>query len=314
MSIQSEIDRIKGNVTDSLSAIRGTGVNVPDGSNSNDLPNLINDLANTRQRVVDLGVLTSQAIGDNYIEVALTPEQVTSIFYDELPPVIVFTSPEGDRISFSSPYSYSKTHSEAIYSLFGLTGANPENGFSGLIPGFLYINNLNLYYGQTVEFVVDYDSAIFAVPVQLPSDPTQPLEAATKRYIDNKTNDVLPVLNLDRDAQRIEDPEDWSISYVITDEMAEILYADESPKLLILYDNVWLPSFISLSQRRCLFRRISEHRDDTYTVSWGTLNAFMIEEKKGWQLNDVRLASEDYVKEQIGSINTLLDTINGEVV
>lgn len=47
MSIQSEINRIKGNVTDSLSAIRGTGVNVPDGSNSNDLPNLINDLANT---------------------------------------------------------------------------------------------------------------------------------------------------------------------------------------------------------------------------------------------------------------------------
>lgn len=191
MSIQSEIDRIKGNVTDSLSAIRGTGVNVPDGSNSNDLPNLINELANTRQRVVDLGALTARAITDNYVEVALTPEQVMSIFYDELPPVIVFTNPKGKRISLSSPYTYSKTDSVAVYSLSGLMNANPEDGFSGLIQGFLYINNLNLYYGNTTEFVVDYDSAIFTVPIQLPADPTSALQAATKQYVDDKTDDAI---------------------------------------------------------------------------------------------------------------------------
>ena len=41
MSIQSEITRISGNVSDSLGAIAAKGVAVPAGSNSDDLPSLI---------------------------------------------------------------------------------------------------------------------------------------------------------------------------------------------------------------------------------------------------------------------------------
>ena len=41
MSIQTQIDRISGNVSAALSAIAGKGVTVPDGSNSDALAELI---------------------------------------------------------------------------------------------------------------------------------------------------------------------------------------------------------------------------------------------------------------------------------
>ena len=49
MSIQSEIDRISGNVQDTISAIRQTGVAVPSGANSDNLPSLAAALANEKQ-------------------------------------------------------------------------------------------------------------------------------------------------------------------------------------------------------------------------------------------------------------------------
>lgn len=49
MSIQSEIDRINGNVQDTISTIQQTGVSVPSGANSNNLPSLAAALANTKQ-------------------------------------------------------------------------------------------------------------------------------------------------------------------------------------------------------------------------------------------------------------------------
>lgn len=48
MSIQSEIDRISGNVQDTISAIRQTGVTVPEGANSDNLPSLAAALANEK--------------------------------------------------------------------------------------------------------------------------------------------------------------------------------------------------------------------------------------------------------------------------
>lgn len=44
MSILSEINRIKGNVDDTLSALSGAGVAVPANANSDDLPALVNEL------------------------------------------------------------------------------------------------------------------------------------------------------------------------------------------------------------------------------------------------------------------------------
>ena len=49
MSIQSEINRISGNVQDTISAIQATGVPIPSGANSDDLPALAQSLANEKQ-------------------------------------------------------------------------------------------------------------------------------------------------------------------------------------------------------------------------------------------------------------------------
>ena len=49
MSIQREIERIANNVQDTLSTIAQTGVSVPQGANSDNLPALAAALANTKQ-------------------------------------------------------------------------------------------------------------------------------------------------------------------------------------------------------------------------------------------------------------------------
>lgn len=49
MSIQSEVERISANVQGAISAIEQTGIAVPEGANSNDLPSLIQALANEKQ-------------------------------------------------------------------------------------------------------------------------------------------------------------------------------------------------------------------------------------------------------------------------
>ena len=49
MSVQNQIERINSNVQNAISAIRETGVSVPNGANSNNLPELVNNLANEKQ-------------------------------------------------------------------------------------------------------------------------------------------------------------------------------------------------------------------------------------------------------------------------
>ena len=49
MSIQSEINRINSNVQSALNAVADTGVSVPEGANSNDLPAAVLALANEKQ-------------------------------------------------------------------------------------------------------------------------------------------------------------------------------------------------------------------------------------------------------------------------
>ena len=49
MSIQSEIDRINSNVQSALNAVADTGVSVPEGANSDNLPVAVSALANEKQ-------------------------------------------------------------------------------------------------------------------------------------------------------------------------------------------------------------------------------------------------------------------------
>lgn len=49
MSIQSEINRIDTNIQDTIDVIRETGVSVPSGANSDNLPSLASALSNEKQ-------------------------------------------------------------------------------------------------------------------------------------------------------------------------------------------------------------------------------------------------------------------------
>lgn len=192
MSIQSEIDRIKGNVTDSLSAIRGTGVNVPDGSNSNDLPNLINDLANTRQRVVDLGAPNFHPGSiSNIVTADLASEQINDVFLDNQAPIVLFTLPgtslrvavlmgiryiKGDKIAEGRVADPDRDNDVTGGSLVVGTAAihGTEDG-----TGIIDVNMFRFFGG------ISNGAVLSSNPIQLPADPMQPMEAATKQYVDN---------------------------------------------------------------------------------------------------------------------------------
>ena len=63
MSIQSEINRISQNVSDSLDAVEAKGVTIPSGSNSNDLPDLISAI---EQIDVSEDTATPDVVADGY--------------------------------------------------------------------------------------------------------------------------------------------------------------------------------------------------------------------------------------------------------
>lgn len=197
MSIQSEIDRIKGNVTDSLSAIRGTGVNVPDGSNSNDLPNLINNLANTRQRVVDLGTLSFSTHGSYENSAQLTEEQMDEIFLSDDPPVLLFAFNGQSEVDYVAIDLYKQTarfaRSEVLIgSEWGLSASRMEIGYhSGFFEGPLIVLNYYNYFNGTS----DEGALVAAKQIKLPSNPAQPMEAATKQYVDTKIGSINTLLD-----------------------------------------------------------------------------------------------------------------------
>lgn len=61
MSIASEISRISGNITDSLTAVASKGITVPSGSNSDDLPDLIAQIPNNYSVTLSLTGASSSA-------------------------------------------------------------------------------------------------------------------------------------------------------------------------------------------------------------------------------------------------------------
>lgn len=186
MSIQSEIDRIKGNVTDSLSAIRGTGVNVPDGSNSNDLPNLINNLANTRQRIVNLGTLSFSTHGSYKNSAQLTEEQMDEIFSSDDPPVLLYSVASSPiAVSFLVSY-YEKENRIAAGKVDELMGGSGrlKNAVCEILHPYdgplLSIQTFSYFKGISDDGVLES-----ANQIKLPWGPVQPMEAATKQYVDN---------------------------------------------------------------------------------------------------------------------------------
>lgn len=78
MSIQSEITRITNNVQDTIDVIEQTGVSVPAGANSDNLPSLAQALANEKQD--KLTGTEGQYVGFNSAGVAVAVPAPTPVY------------------------------------------------------------------------------------------------------------------------------------------------------------------------------------------------------------------------------------------
>ena len=144
------------------------------------------DLAgvSSKQRVVDLGIVSTS--GNS---IFLSGEQINQIFSDETPPILIFNiEGSSDPPSFLVPFLYSKDSQRCTFYSAGPYSSG-NNGNSGFRAACFNIYDGVLYEGTT-GFTITDSSAEFTVPVQLPADPTQPLEAATKQYVDNAKVDL----------------------------------------------------------------------------------------------------------------------------
>ena len=143
------------------------------------------DLAgvSSKQRVVDLGIVSTS--GNS---IFLSGEQINQIFSDETPPILISNIEGSSNSFFLVPFLYSKDSQRCTFYSAGpySSGNNGNSGFR--------VACFNIYdgvlYGGTPGFTITDSSAEFTVPVQLPADPTQPLEAATKQYVDNAKVDL----------------------------------------------------------------------------------------------------------------------------
>ena len=125
MSISSEITRISNNVQNTIDTIGATGVTVPDGANSDDLPSLAQALANTKQD--KLTGAEGQVVGFDESGNAVAQEAPSGLPTGGTPGQILYhgeSGPEwGDKpvmyvtvtLESGSSYGTSSKSSEEIY-------------------------------------------------------------------------------------------------------------------------------------------------------------------------------------------------------
>ena len=110
MSIQSEINRISGNVQASLSAVAAAGITVPEGANSDDLPALIEAVVNEKQDKADAVTVPGGAALSMDASLGTAPFTIT---FDE----------EGDDTVQAEQVSYDNTSS-------GMTAQNVQDAIT----------------------------------------------------------------------------------------------------------------------------------------------------------------------------------------
>lgn len=148
----------------------------------------------TRQRVVNLGVLDFSIPDDGVIEATLTAQQASSIFSDDTPPMLLIDF-ENSLLHFS-PAQYvnssgDKHYVGAFVSPYNVRGNSPN--------GFCYYaveaSDSKIVINTVSSLKIESSYATFTVPVRLPADPTQPMEAATKQYVDNLVGTINTTLD-----------------------------------------------------------------------------------------------------------------------
>lgn len=154
------------------------------------------DLAgvSSKQRVVDFTDLSVTGPDSNFMyTILLTSEDKQQLFSDENPPILLFSLYGGIIVPFlAGRYSMEQQvltgFSAAPYGTYG-------EGPFGFVFSTCCVSDDTIYINANPEFFVDRNLVVFTVPVQLPSDPTQPLEAATKQYVDNLVGTINTTLD-----------------------------------------------------------------------------------------------------------------------
>lgn len=177
MSIQSEINRIKGNIDTALETVASTGVTVPENANSDDLPDAVSALANEKQdkstalttsggTLINGGILTSQSDDQG---------EKTSILFAKN--AIEFMTDSGDmagiRVSGTT--------------FFGETTTNVNiRGKKVTIGGEIYNFSSNDVITVTESVAAgDGQAPEYSVEINNLVDPTDERDAVPKKYVDD---------------------------------------------------------------------------------------------------------------------------------
>ena len=267
MSIQNEIERINGNVQNSIEKIRQTGVSVPEKANSDTLPSLVDALANEKQDKSNAVSVTGgaeitmgESIGAGPYDIEMKEGSIT----------VNGKKVAADGLPGKSAYQSAQ-----------------EGGYTGTESDF----NTDLAEVSSKQRVVDLGSI-----------------------------------------------EDWTSngedSYVLQTEMAEELFAVRDNPIVIVGDLMGPGSQTSLysvaMQQPAGYFLSAVYHDIELKFFITTRGAVMFKtvglltEQGGKMTGPLTLhadptepleaATKQYVDNQVGAINTVLDEINGEVV
>lgn len=220
MSIQSEIERISGNVQDTISAIQQTGVSVPSGANSNNLPSLAEALANEKQNKLTgsegqiVGFNSSgEAVAQNAPSSGITQEQADERYLKLSggyvsgflgvggnagePQVILgmhneLGFPIG-AVNFLDCAGMSVTPDlDSLYAA-GLvdSSGNLQTAVCMIVAGSTYASQLGLPAGITMKGPINFAGN----KLSLVGTPSADTDAATKGYVDGLIGNINSVLD-----------------------------------------------------------------------------------------------------------------------
>ena len=158
MSIQSEINRIQSNVNYSLQAVAEYGIDVPEGANSNDLPQLINEIGGIIESRVSDALKSSLSLG---------------IASDGLIHIFVDGSPVGDGVTQGK-----------IADIYGYIDENNHIVLEGVETGgnytFAFVKGNSEIFGGSFE----YDTTVY---YSITSNLTKCTMTGAKTVAENET-------------------------------------------------------------------------------------------------------------------------------
>ena len=160
MSIQSEVERISTNVQNTIDTIKQTGVTVPEGANSDNLPALAQDLANEKQN--KLTGTQGQYVGFNSSgeAEAVDPPSITTS--NKTVPTSAWSS-DSTYADLGFNFRASVTVSKVTASYIPDVNFSPADQYSGNLASFADTYNGGVYiYAKTHPTeTVTIESAIF---------------------------------------------------------------------------------------------------------------------------------------------------------